>query len=156
MRTRDNLILQCVVVAAFIALRFTSPGWLLIIGVFTGLILLAFVPIALAIWVYRCGQLDAATTAAFLGMAASLLVTGALVGDYADAPGTYIPLLMLSGVGEVGNDSDWLFASQIGSYCALAYLVLLGVTSWRVWQSRRVLRRQPPATLQPGATHTGW
>ncbi len=149
MQTTHNLILQSGSVAIFIALRLTSPGWLMVMAIFTGLGLLVFAPIALAVWVRRCRRLDAAATAAFLALAGSLIATGALVGDYTDAPGTRIPLLMLTGVGEVGNDSEWLVASQAGSYCVLAYLVLLGVT-W--WQSRRSRRHDPHSPLSTDDT----
>jgi hypothetical protein len=135
MRTSVNLRVQVVVLLVFLALRFSAPGWMLVILIMTGVpLLFAITPTIAAIVVRKRRVLGPAESAPFLCAAVSMVLAGALVADFGDTEEVRVPILF----GQVFHYDDTVVdaLNTAGMVCVAAYvvsvvwlLVALAVTS---------------------------
>lgn len=146
MRTNLNVALQAGALLAFVALRFTAPGWFLIILIMTlvGPVLL-MVPAVLSLTVLRRRVLTPAVTAPFLACAGFLLAGGLLMPDSGDSEDSVrAPLsVLLESAGLSAGPTEPLYV--LGSVALLGWsvsLVWLGVAL--ALDTRRVHRVAGP------------
>jgi hypothetical protein len=122
MRTSANLWTQVVALVVFLALRFSSPGWMLVILIMTGVPLLFAVTPAIAAVVVRGRRvLGPAETAPFLCAAASMVLAGALVAEFGDTEEVRVPILF----GQVFGPDDAVVdvLNTAGLLCVACYVV---------------------------------
>ena len=122
MRTSVNLWVQVVVLVVFLALRVSTPGWMLVILVVTAVpLLFAVTPLIAAIVVRRRRVLGPAETAPFLAAATAMLLAGALVADFDDTEEVRVPILF----GQVFHYDDAVVDTldTAGMLCVAAYVV---------------------------------
>jgi len=126
MRTFNNAALQFAVLACFIALRLSTPGWWLVI--FVGTVvgpLLALVPIITAVVTVRRGRHRPAVQAPYLACAVTLVTTGALFPDFGDVGGWRVPILHLFAPRAEYPEATVLALGTVGEVAAVAYVASL-------------------------------
>ncbi|WP_224392201.1 hypothetical protein [Pseudonocardia sp. ICBG1293] len=156
MRTNLNVALQAGSLLAFVGLRFTAPGWFLIILIITlvGPVLLT-VPSILALTVLRRRVLAPAVTAPFVACASFLLAAGLLMPDFGDTQDSVrAPLSVLM-------ESAGLAAGPSGPLYVLGSLAVAGWSVSMLWlgvalaldarRTHRVAGPPHPAWVRPSA-----
>ncbi|WP_436492485.1 hypothetical protein [Actinokineospora sp. HUAS TT18] len=119
MRTWVNVLLQLGAFVAFFALRLSAGGWLLIFYIVTVIgPVVTLAPLVTALVTAGRGRLPKRVWLPFAVAAAALVGAGALIADFGDAPGAFIPV-----VGEVAEDSGLMYLSTAGWVFALAFVV---------------------------------
>ncbi|MDN5857605.1 MAG: hypothetical protein L0H84_03195 [Pseudonocardia sp.] len=145
MRTSVNLALQLTAIIVATALRFTQPGWLVVIFVIYGIgpaLLLAQVVLA-AVAMGR-PRIPGSVAAPFVIAAASLVTANLLIADMGDGPRLHSPLELVTGfLPDALQSAGWFL--MVVWIASLGWaLVALCVT----WPRQRVL--PPPAYAMPG------
>ncbi|MER5670202.1 hypothetical protein [Pseudonocardia alni] len=151
MRTTLNVALQAGALLAFAALRFTAPGWFLIILIVTlvGPALLA-VPTVLSLTVLRRRVLGPAVAAPFVACAGFLLAGGLLMPDFGDtADSVRAPLSVLL-------ESAGLSAGPTEPLYVLGSLALTGWSVSLVWLVVALALDTRRTHRVPGPPHPAW
>jgi hypothetical protein len=135
MRTGANVALQVGALVVAVLLRFTAPGWLLAILIFTVVgVLVLLLPPVLSLVVIRWRTLPPAMTRPFVATAGLLVLTALVLPDQGDGPVGATPLLVL--LGRDGSP-EWAWAAGmilVGGY--LLAILWLGI-AWGVTAERR-------------------
>lgn len=138
MRTGWNLGLQLAAVVVLVCLRLTDLGVFALAYLLVGGPVITLVPLVLAVAVWNRRWLERRFTIGFVGMAAAMVVVGALMPETDDmfdsSPRYTIPLLSLFGAGEFRLEGGYLALHVVSVLSLAAFLVLL------VWTSVLVIR----------------
>jgi hypothetical protein len=123
-RTSWNVALQVAALSAFVGLRLTAWGWLLMLAVLTGIALVLLVPTAMAVAVWGRRRLSTPATAAFVAAAATQVGVGLMLPD-ADFFDRRAPLFVLLGQPDTAPDWAWAagWALVAGHLLSLVLLV---------------------------------
>ncbi|MEJ8280244.1 hypothetical protein [Pseudonocardia spirodelae] len=151
MRTSVNVAVQAGALTAFVVLRFTAPGWLLIILILTvaGPVVLA-VPTVLSLATLRRRELSGLVTAPFLACAGFLLLGGATMPDFGDTEDSVrAPVqVLLEGAG--------LGAGPVEPLYVLGSLAVAGWAASLVWLVVALVVDTRRAHRVAGPPHPAW
>lgn len=135
MRTSVNVWVQVGALVVFLGLRVSTPGWMLVFLVVTGLpLVFALTPLITALVVRKRRVLPRPVAAPFVAAAVTLVLAGALVADFGDTDEVRVPIL----VGQVFHYDDPLSSAlnTAGFGCVALYVVSV------VWMLVAVIPRR--------------
>jgi hypothetical protein len=144
MPTSWNIGLQIAAVVVAAAFRVAAPGWMLLVVVFFVVpLLVALVPLALAIGTVRRRRLAPAVAAPFVASAVGLVVVAAFYPDFDDVT-SWVPVLR--GLDVLSTETAQLIAdiALIGYLAALVWLVVAIAVTRRA-RARADAPGHPPA-----------
>lgn len=124
MRASVNVRVQVIALVVLLGLRFSAPGWMLVILIMTGLPLaLALTPLITAVVVRKRRVLPRPVAAPFIALASTMVLAGAFVADFGDTGEVRVPILF----GQVFHYEDPLpsAVNTVGFGCVALYLACL-------------------------------